>query len=140
MESLQSDALRVSSFFLHCRVSGDIKHPMELNAPALTIHLQRSFRDTNSTSSIQTSCKPYLGISVKTRPPTDATSDKAVTPTYRLEKAASDADTQVIVFTAGPPYEDIAFRIVKKPWEFSHRRGFRSTFDRGVLQRAFVRR
>lgn len=41
----------------------------------------------------------------------------------------------MIVFTAGPPYEDIAFRIVRRPWEYSHRKGFRSMFDRGVLQR-----
>ena len=24
---------------------------------------------------------------------------------------------------AGPPYEDLAFRIVNKEWEFSHKRG-----------------
>ncbi|KAI6117625.1 mid region of cactin-domain-containing protein [Pisolithus croceorrhizus] len=35
--------------------------------------------------------------------------------------------------TAGPPYEDIAFRIVNREWEFSHKRGFRSSFDRGCL-------
>jgi hypothetical protein len=46
-----------------------------------------------------------------------------------------DPDTHMIVFTAGPPYEDIAFRIVRRPWEYSHRKGFRSMFDRGVLQR-----
>ena len=53
---------------------------------------------------------------------------------------------------AGPPYEDIAFRIVNREWEFSHKRyvdpltespavpliihlysGFRSSFDRGCL-------
>jgi hypothetical protein len=62
-------------------------------------------------------------------------SDKSTAPTYRLQKTPGDNDTQIIVFTAGPPYEDIAFRIVRKPWEYSHRRGFRSTFDRGVLQR-----
>jgi hypothetical protein len=62
-------------------------------------------------------------------------SDKSTAPTYRLQKTPGDNDTQIIVFTAGPPYEDIAFRIVRKPWVYSHRRGFRSTFDRGVLQR-----
>lgn len=65
-------------------------------------------------------------------------SDKSTAPTYRLQKDPSDPDTQIIVFTAGPPYEDIAFRIVRKPWEYSHRRGFRSTFDRGVLQREWA--
>ncbi len=41
------------------------------------------------------------------------------------------------MFNAGPPYEDIAFRIVDKEWEYSHKRGFRSSFDRGVLQLYF---
>lgn len=41
----------------------------------------------------------------------------------------------MIVFTSGPPYEDIAFRIIRRPWEYSHRKGFKSNFDRGVLQR-----
>lgn len=29
--------------------------------------------------------------------------------------------------------QDIAFRIVNREWEQSHRRGFRCTFDRGIL-------
>lgn len=62
-------------------------------------------------------------------------SDKSKAPTYYLKSIPDDPDTQIIVFTAGPPYEDIAFRIVRRPWEYSHRKGFRSTFDRGVLQR-----
>ncbi|WVO16315.1 hypothetical protein L204_103990 [Cryptococcus depauperatus] len=72
--------------------------------------------------------------------------DKSKAPTYYLKPVPDDPDTQIIVFTAGPPYEDIAFRIVRRPWEYSHRKGFRSTFDRGVLQlylnftRAFYRK
>jgi hypothetical protein len=33
---------------------------------------------------------------------------------------------------AGPPYEDIAFRIVDKEWDYSAKRerGFKSTFDK----------
>jgi hypothetical protein len=60
--------------------------------------------------------------------------DKSKAPTYYIKKIPGDMDTQIIVFTAGPPYEDIAFRIVRRPWEYSHRRGFRSLFDKGVLQ------
>lgn len=62
--------------------------------------------------------------------------DKSKPPTYYIKPIPGDDETQLIVFTAGPPYEDIAFRIVKKPWEYSHRRGFRSVFSAGgVLQR-----
>ncbi|GHJ88471.1 hypothetical protein NliqN6_4873 [Naganishia liquefaciens] len=63
--------------------------------------------------------------------------DKTVTPSYKFVRDKSDPDTCLLVFTAGPPYEDIAFRIVDKEWEYSHKRGFRSSFDRGVLQLYF---
>ncbi|WVQ99282.1 hypothetical protein IAU59_006414 [Kwoniella sp. CBS 9459] len=63
--------------------------------------------------------------------------DKQKAPTYHLKPIPDDPETTMIVFTAGPPYEDIAFRIVRRPWEYSHRKGFRSTFDRGVLQLYF---
>lgn len=63
--------------------------------------------------------------------------DKSVTPTYVVKKIPGDNDTQIIIFKAGPPYEDIAFRIVKKPWEYSHRKGFVSTFGAGVLRLYF---
>lgn len=63
--------------------------------------------------------------------------DKSVTPTYVVHNIPGDNDTQVIVFKAGPPYEDVAFRIVKKPWEYSHRKGFVSTFGAGVLRLYF---
>jgi hypothetical protein len=65
-------------------------------------------------------------------------SDKSKAPTYYMKAIPDDPDTTMIVFTAGPPYEDIAFRIVRRPWEYSHRKGFRSMFDRGVLQRECV--
>ena len=60
--------------------------------------------------------------------------DKSKAPTYHIKRIPGDFDTQIIVFTAGPPYEDIAFRIVRRPWEYAHRSGFRSLFDKGVLQ------
>ena len=36
-------------------------------------------------------------------------------------------------FSAGAPYEDIAFKVVNKEWEYGHKRGFKSTCERGIL-------
>uniref|UniRef100_A0A7S4IFX2 Splicing factor Cactin n=1 Tax=Vannella robusta TaxID=1487602 RepID=A0A7S4IFX2_9EUKA len=58
--------------------------------------------------------------------------DPTKSPTFHVEE--SEEDTTIIRFHAGPPYEDIAFRIVNKDWESSHRKGYRCVFDRGVLQ------
>lgn len=59
--------------------------------------------------------------------------DKSKAPTYKIIKEPGNDETVILQFTAGPPYEDIAFRIVNREWEFSHKRGFRSSFDRGCL-------
>lgn len=59
--------------------------------------------------------------------------DKSKAPTYKIIKEGPNEDTVLLLFTAGPPYEDIAFKIVNRDWEYSHKRGFRSTFDRGCL-------
>ncbi|GIL56683.1 hypothetical protein Vafri_12000 [Volvox africanus] len=61
--------------------------------------------------------------------------DKLKAPTYRVapDPVSTDNSTCLIIFSAGPPYEDIAFRIVNKEWEYSHKRGFKCTFDRGIL-------
>ncbi|OWM63288.1 hypothetical protein CDL15_Pgr022033 [Punica granatum] len=40
-------------------------------------------------------------------------------------------------FHAGPPYEDIAFRIVEKEWVYSHKKGFECTFESGILRLYF---
>lgn len=69
--------------------------------------------------------------------------DKIRAPTYRIEREngrkrgqsfapAGEEDTCLIRFIAGPPYEDIAFRIVDKEWDYSAKRerGFRSSFDK----------
>ncbi|KAI9883446.1 MAG: hypothetical protein M1823_004780 [Watsoniomyces obsoletus] len=69
--------------------------------------------------------------------------DKTKAPTYRIEREngrkrgqsfapAGEEDTCLIRFIAGPPYEDIAFRIVDKEWDYSAKRerGFRSSFDK----------
>jgi len=76
--------------------------------------------------------------------------DKTKAPTYKIVRDPNDTDTCLLYFSAGPPYEDIAFRIVDREWEYSHKRrdfsyilydivltwvnrGFRSSFDRGCL-------
>ncbi|KAI8072229.1 mid region of cactin-domain-containing protein [Gilbertella persicaria] len=59
--------------------------------------------------------------------------DPSVAPTYFITKDPESPDTVLIRFHAGPPYEDIAFRIVNREWEYSHKKGFRCSFDRGVL-------
>jgi hypothetical protein len=68
--------------------------------------------------------------------------DKTKAPTYKIEREggrkrgqtfapAGEDDTCVIRFISGPPYQDIAFRIVDKEWDYSAKRdrGFRSTFE-----------
>ncbi|OAV95333.1 hypothetical protein PTTG_03615 [Puccinia triticina 1-1 BBBD Race 1] len=64
--------------------------------------------------------------------------DKSRAPTYKIIKNKENEDVATLLFKAGPPYEDIAFTIVNKDWEHSHKRGFRSSFDRGVLQLHFT--
>ncbi|KAJ0393584.1 hypothetical protein ATCC90586_009339 [Pythium insidiosum] len=62
--------------------------------------------------------------------------DKTVAPRYFLEKASS-SEFCIIRFSAGPPYQDIAFKIVNREWEYSHKRGFKSVFERGILHLYF---
>jgi hypothetical protein len=72
--------------------------------------------------------------------------DKSKAPTFRIVREhgrkrgesfapAGEEDTCLIRFIAGPPYEDIAFRIVDKEWDYSAKRdrGFRSSFDKVCL-------
>lgn len=76
--------------------------------------------------------------------------DKTKAPTYRIEREngrrrgeslapAGEDDTCLIRFMAGPPYEDVAFRIVDKEWDYSAKRerGFKSSFDKDILQLHF---
>jgi Cactus-binding C-terminus of cactin protein/Conserved mid region of cactin len=76
--------------------------------------------------------------------------DKSKAPTYKIEREggrkkgqsfapAGEEDTCLIRFISGPPYEDIAFRIVDKEWDYSAKRerGFKSSFDKGILQLHF---
>lgn len=69
--------------------------------------------------------------------------NKSKAPTYKIEREngrkrgqsfapAGEDDTCLIRFIAGPPYQDIAFRIVDKEWDYSAKRerGFKSSFDK----------
>jgi len=69
--------------------------------------------------------------------------DPTKAPTYKIEREngrkrgqsfapAGEEDTCLIRFIAGPPYEDVAFRIVDKEWDYSAKRerGFKSSFDK----------
>lgn len=64
--------------------------------------------------------------------------DPMQAPTYRVQPdPEGNGETVLLRFSAGPPYEDVAFRIVNRDWDFSFKRGFRCSFDRGVLQLYF---
>ncbi|KAK9351970.1 cactus-binding C-terminus of cactin protein-domain-containing protein [Lipomyces doorenjongii] len=76
--------------------------------------------------------------------------DSAKAPTYKIVRedgrrrgqsyaGPGESDTCIIKFIAGPPYHDLAFRIVDREWDYSSRRenGFKSSFDKGILQLHF---
>lgn len=58
--------------------------------------------------------------------------DKTLTPRYFIERS-DIKDTCIIRFSAGPPYEDISFKIVNREWDMNEKAGFRNFFDRGIL-------
>uniref|UniRef100_A0A670K725 Splicing factor Cactin n=1 Tax=Podarcis muralis TaxID=64176 RepID=A0A670K725_PODMU len=60
--------------------------------------------------------------------------NKRSTPEYFLEACPDNKDFATLRFHAGPPYEDIAFKIVNREWEYSHRHGFRCQFANGIFQ------
>ncbi|GAA49403.1 hypothetical protein CLF_103019 [Clonorchis sinensis] len=62
--------------------------------------------------------------------------DKSKTPTYTLTPCEdpSQRDFAILRFSAGPPYEDIAFKIVNREWEYSYKHGFRCQFQNNIFQ------
>lgn len=60
--------------------------------------------------------------------------DKNTTPQYFLTPCADNNDFATLRFHSGPPYEDIAFKIVNREWEFSYKRGFRCQFHNNIFQ------
>ncbi|CAB3374237.1 Hypothetical predicted protein [Cloeon dipterum] len=60
--------------------------------------------------------------------------DKNATPQYFLTPCGDNRDFAILRFHAGPPYEDIAFKIVNREWEYSYKRGFRCQFHNNIFQ------
>lgn len=60
--------------------------------------------------------------------------DKQKTPQYFLTPCFDNPDFAILRIHAGPPYEDIAFKIVNREWEFSYKRGFRCQFHNNIFQ------
>ncbi|XP_013162478.1 PREDICTED: cactin [Papilio xuthus] len=60
--------------------------------------------------------------------------DKSATPEFSLKPCADNPEFAVLRFHAGPPYEDIAFKIVSREWEYSYKRGFRCHFHNNIFQ------
>ena len=55
-------------------------------------------------------------------------------PQYELSPLPDEPGFAILKFKAGPPYEDLAFKVVNKQWEMGRQRGFRSQFQHNVLQ------
>merc|ERR1719376_377686 len=66
--------------------------------------------------------------------------DKTVTPSWALEPCGDSTDdnnTVQLRFTAGPPYQDIAFRILNREWDTHPNAHFVNKFEKGILQLHF---
>ncbi|GMR36960.1 hypothetical protein PMAYCL1PPCAC_07155, partial [Pristionchus mayeri] len=59
--------------------------------------------------------------------------DMTKAPTFRVIPC-DDPEFVEIHFKAGPPYEDIAFKIVNREWEVNHKFGYKCQFQNGVFQ------
>ncbi|KAI6651971.1 cactin [Oopsacas minuta] len=60
--------------------------------------------------------------------------NKTKTPEYFLEPCKDSKEFVILRFRAGPPYEDIAFKVVNREWEYSYKHGFRSQFNCNIFQ------
>ncbi|XP_075241085.1 splicing factor Cactin-like [Convolutriloba macropyga] len=60
--------------------------------------------------------------------------DKRQTPRYSLEPIPNESDFVVLRFSSGPPYEDIAFKIVNREWEYGHKHGYKCQFSNDIFQ------
>ncbi|EDQ86710.1 uncharacterized protein MONBRDRAFT_28043 [Monosiga brevicollis MX1] len=54
--------------------------------------------------------------------------DPTHTPTYKIKPLKNEPGFALIVFTSGPPYQDIAFKIVDKRWAMGRFSGYRCRF------------
>jgi len=60
--------------------------------------------------------------------------DKNATPQYTITPCADNRDFAILRFVAGPPYEDIAFKIVNREWEYSYKKGYRCQIHNNIMQ------
>jgi len=60
--------------------------------------------------------------------------DRSQTPDFELTPIPNEPGFAILRFMAGAPYDDLAFKVVDRPWEYAHRRGFRSQFQHKILQ------
>ncbi|KAL5248067.1 hypothetical protein ACHWQZ_G017294 [Mnemiopsis leidyi] len=60
--------------------------------------------------------------------------DPNLTPQYKLTVCKDEKEFCILKITAGPPYEDIAFKVLNKEWEYSNRYSFKSQFSQGIFQ------
>ena len=76
--------------------------------------------------------------------------DKSISPDFKLSTLKGKPNTlffirnrnffsenpefAILKITAGPPYEDIAFKIVNREWDFGNKKGFRCQFMNGIFQ------
>ena len=51
--------------------------------------------------------------------------DKGKTPSFSVTPFKDDPEFCVLRFKAGPPYEDIGFKIVNRQWKYSREHGFK---------------
>ena len=63
--------------------------------------------------------------------------DKSKRPRFTITPRSDCEEMAVLTFSAGPPYEDIAFRVVNKVWDKSWKHGYRCTYNGTVLQLSF---
>ena len=60
--------------------------------------------------------------------------DKSSVPQQTLTPCKDNSDFCILRIHAGPPYEDIAFKIVNREWEYGYKRGFRCQFQNNIFQ------
>jgi len=58
--------------------------------------------------------------------------NRTTPPTYKIHQT-ENPDLVILHFQAGPPYLDIAFKIVNGEWEYSQKTGFKCMFSNGIL-------
>ncbi|CAF4879244.1 unnamed protein product [Rotaria sp. Silwood1] len=60
--------------------------------------------------------------------------DKNQQPSYSLTICENNRNFSILKFHAGPPYENIAFKIVNEEWDKSCKHGFQCLFQNGILR------